>query len=187
VPQRRHNLLAVLATDISLFHSRAQALPPEVRAVIDPDDPALDYVVDALTAMRVVGCDMSDPTTLAIAVDAGHRKAADFEAALESGRFARDQEERRRKEIEQARLFFERRETWSVVYYARLGNRCKIGWTSNLAQRMTDIQPEELLLTERGGPLLESQRHEQFAALRVVGEWFRFEGSLVDHVEALRR
>jgi hypothetical protein len=42
-------------------------------------------------------------------------------------------------------------------------------------------------MTEPGGPDLETERHEQFKALWVVGEWFRYEGSLVEHVEALRR
>jgi hypothetical protein len=175
------------SAEAMFFHSQAQALPPEVCAVIDPQDPALDYVVDALTAMRAVGCDMSDPVVLALAADAGRRKALDFAATLESGQFERDQQDWRQAEIERARRFFERRETWSVVYYARLGNRCKIGWTADLKQRMTDIQPEELLATERGGPALETERHEQFKALRVVGEWFRYEGSLVEHVEALCR
>lgn len=73
-----------------------------------------------------------------------------------------------------------------VVYYARLGNRMKIGWTSNLPRRMTVIQPEELLATEPGGPDEEAVRHVQFADLHVVGEWFKYQGALVEHVSLLR-
>lgn len=72
----------------------------------------------------------------------------------------------------------------SVVYYMRVGNRCKIGMTRNLPRRLHALTPEELLGTEPGGRQVEARRHEQFAALRTNNEWFRFEGPLVEFVAA---
>jgi hypothetical protein len=168
------------------FHGRFQALPTEVRAIVDVTDPDLDWIIDALAAMRGVGVDVSDPAMLAIAVDAGRRRADEFAAAVESGEFARDQERGAERARDAETYFYTGHIARSVVYYARLGNRCKIGYTHDLKRRMTDIQPEELLATEPGGAVTEDQRHQQFKALRVVGEWFRYEGSLVEHVEMLR-
>jgi hypothetical protein len=189
VPHLRSSV-RVLATKPMPYLRATTALPPEVHSLIDPQDPALDFIIDALDAMRCVGCDMSNPTTIAVAVEGGQRRAAEIAAALESGEFERDQ--RWRAEVEEtlsrSGLSLEP-EVLSrcLVYYVRLGNRCKIGFTSSLRQRMMVIQPEEILAVEPGGRTLENQRHKQFAALRVVGEWFRYEGSLVDHVEALRK
>lgn len=75
----------------------------------------------------------------------------------------------------------------AVVYYARLGNLVKIGTTVNLRNRMSNINPEELLITESGSTEVERNRHRQFQDLHVHGEWFRYEGALIEHVEELRR
>jgi hypothetical protein len=128
---------------------------------------------------------MTDPEALRLAVEAGHRKAAwvhDDTFLLEGDTELRDWFRAVEREARSAGAG-----STLQVYYMRLGNRCKIGWTSNLRRRLKAVQPEELLATEPGGVVTEAERHEQFAALRVVGEWFRYEGSLVDHVEALRR
>lgn len=74
----------------------------------------------------------------------------------------------------------------SVVYYMRLGNRVKIGVTSNLARRLEAVRPEELLATEPGDRAIEQARHRQFADLRTHGEWFRLETPLAEFIEALR-
>lgn len=73
-----------------------------------------------------------------------------------------------------------------VVYYMRVGNRVKIGTTTNLRMRLASINPEELLAKEPGGYQLERSRHAQFKSLRTVGEWFKYEGALVDHIEKLK-
>lgn len=73
-----------------------------------------------------------------------------------------------------------------LVYYMRIGNRVKIGTTTNLRVRLEAINPEELLCTEPGGHPLEKQRHRQFAELRTHGEWFRLEGELQAHIDGLR-
>lgn len=73
----------------------------------------------------------------------------------------------------------------SLVYYAKTGDRVKIGFTTNLAERMATLMPEQLLAVERGDPKLERARHRQFADLRTTGEWFRYEGLLIEHIAGL--
>jgi hypothetical protein len=73
-----------------------------------------------------------------------------------------------------------------VVYYARMGNRIKIGTSTNVARRMKTINPEELMAVEPGGHALEHCRHIQFEHLRTHGEWFRHEADLAGHITALK-
>ena len=73
-----------------------------------------------------------------------------------------------------------------VVYYIRFGDRIKIGTTSRLLARMRDLPKDELLVTEPGGRDLERQRHREFAAFRVTGEWFKAETPLLVHIARLR-
>lgn len=72
------------------------------------------------------------------------------------------------------------------VYYMRIGNRVKVGWTTNLRARVAAIYPEEVMVTEPGNRLLERARHEQFRDLHTHGEWFRLEGPLIAHIAELR-
>lgn len=155
--------------------------PSPLAEFIDLDDPDLDYVIHSIKHLRSAGLDVTDPDVLDLAVVGGRK-------------LARDADERRRPEAvaalraeidAQNARWAKRVAARSVVYYARLGNRVKIGYTANLTNRMANIQPEQLLATERGGPKLEAERHGQFASLRVVGEWFRYEQPLIDHVTAL--
>ena len=74
-----------------------------------------------------------------------------------------------------------------IVYYLRLANLVKIGFTTNLTKRLGVINPEEVMATEPGDRKREQERHRQFAALHAHGEWFRLEQPLVDHIEAIRR
>lgn len=74
-----------------------------------------------------------------------------------------------------------------VVYYMRIGNRVKMGTSTNLRKRLAVINPEELLAYEAGGCDVERHRHVQFKHLRTHGEWFRYEGSLMDHVAILKK
>lgn len=75
-----------------------------------------------------------------------------------------------------------------LVYYVRNGDLIKIGYTWNLWQRMNKI-PGMLLAAEPGSPEIESQRHEQFAALRVGrnAEWFQDGPDLMRHIHGLRK
>jgi hypothetical protein len=158
-----------------------------LRELVDPDDPDIRYVAEAIQLMRIAGLDMTDPDMIRLAVHAGHRRAGaatDDDDLLSSKSELREWFHAVERDVELPGYAGPR--PVLRVYYARLGNRCKIGWSTNVARRMAAIQPEELLATEPGGPELESQRHEQFKALRVVGEWFRYEGALVEHVGSLR-
>jgi len=160
-----------------------------LRELVDLDDPDIRYVVEAIQLMRIAGLDMTDPDMIRLGVYAGHRRASSVpnDDELLVGRSElREWFEAVEREI---RLPGDPSVAPPTlrVYYARLGNRCKIGWTADLKRRMAEIQPEELLVTEPGGPDQETKRHAQFAELHVVGEWFRYEGALVKHVESLRR
>lgn len=73
-----------------------------------------------------------------------------------------------------------------VVYYVRVGDHVKIGYTTNLRNRMQAYPTGRLLATEPGGLTLERQRHEQFAhALDVGREWFTITPDLMGHIKAL--
>lgn len=69
-------------------------------------------------------------------------------------------------ESESART--ERQARESVVYYVQLGDRIKIGTTTNLANRLRSFYalPDQLLAIEPGGLVRERERHQQFAAQR---------------------
>jgi len=73
----------------------------------------------------------------------------------------------------------------SVVYYLQFGNRVKIGFSRNLANRMTIIPHDRLLAIEPGGRVVEARRHRQFAQLRITGEWFTAAEPLLSHADGL--
>lgn len=74
----------------------------------------------------------------------------------------------------------------NVVYYVRVGDHVKIGYTSNLGNRMKAYPTGRLLATEPGGLTEERKRHEQFAhALDVGREWFRITPDLMAHIKDL--
>lgn len=66
----------------------------------------------------------------------------------------------------------------------------KIGFAEKPRIRFSKIQsdcPARLVLAavENGDEATEAARHEQFAAYRQRGEWFRHEGSLREHIASL--
>ena len=77
-----------------------------------------------------------------------------------------------------------------VVYFIRSGDFMKIGWTKNLQLRMGSLQtgnpnPLTLIGWTDGDQRLERHLHKQFDSLRLKGgEWFRYEGELIEYVEA---
>lgn len=73
-----------------------------------------------------------------------------------------------------------------LVYYIRLGNRCKIGFSTSLLSRLSALGAEEVLAVEPGSLTLEKQRHREFSDLRTRGEWFRLEDRLTEHCSHLR-
>jgi hypothetical protein len=78
-----------------------------------------------------------------------------------------------------------------IIYFVRSGNFLKIGWTSNLEQRMESFEtcnPDVELLAAIGGTLKEeSDLHQKFDSLRYKAnrEWFRYEGALKEFVASL--
>lgn len=76
-----------------------------------------------------------------------------------------------------------------VVYYVKVGDLIKIGYTSDLRSRIRNYPPgRRLLATEQGSKPLEQQRLREFASLRVHGnEWHRIDAPLMVHINKLRR
>lgn len=71
------------------------------------------------------------------------------------------------------------------VYYILFGDRVKIGYTTNLSERLRAIPHDAVLAVEPGSMQDERARHAQFHDLRVVGEWFRYEEPLQSHIAGL--
>lgn len=78
------------------------------------------------------------------------------------------------------------RQEHAVVYYVRLRDTIKIGYTSDMRGRMASLLPDELLAMEPGGEALERMRHRQFAHIKIRGERFEIAADLLAHVEMLR-
>jgi hypothetical protein len=77
----------------------------------------------------------------------------------------------------------------SVVYFIRAETTglIKIGWTTDLAQRLSNLEggsPDRLTLlsTASGGSDLEGHLHEHFADERVHAEWFVPSNRLLDFI-----
>lgn len=86
-------------------------------------------------------------------------------------------------------LAVERRlEPGSVVYFIRMGDMIKIGYTSDLIRRVQQLSLTmgHVLATVPGASFLEQQMHDKFAALREHGEWFRAEPPLLDYIAQLK-
>lgn len=78
----------------------------------------------------------------------------------------------------------------SVVYYVRIEDYIKIGFTENMTERMKQLRVEwsAVMATEPGGREKERERHEQFADIR-RGRKENFEKSpdLLTHIAKVRR
>lgn len=100
----------------------------------------------------------------------------------------------RKSEVEQrakAQIRMRRASASSVpgwVYYARIGELIKIGFTESLEQRIASYPPNtELVAVHPGTPGLEKEMHQRFHELRARGrEWF-LPGSLLErHIQNVR-
>lgn len=80
----------------------------------------------------------------------------------------------------------EGKDALSVVYYIQFQGLIKIGRTSELGARMTNLPWDTLLLTEPGSYEKERERHKQFKHLNHRGEWFRTDPELTDFIEERR-
>jgi hypothetical protein len=79
----------------------------------------------------------------------------------------------------------------SVVYYLQRDDRAvKIGRSVILPQRRDQLERRygslTLLAWEPGGRILEQDRHAEFAASRLEGEWFRKSRDLSVHIRLIR-
>lgn len=75
-----------------------------------------------------------------------------------------------------------------TVYYVRTCCRVKIGFTTDIDTCMASLNPDEILASEPGTMKTERERHEQFAADNIRGEWFDAGSPAIKaHVEALNR
>lgn len=74
-----------------------------------------------------------------------------------------------------------------LVYYARIGNYIKIGYSTRLQDRLKSLRADELLAIEPGGFDLEQQRHREFGADRIDERRENFRGGddLLRHILAL--
>lgn len=75
-----------------------------------------------------------------------------------------------------------------LVYYARIGNYIKIGYSTRVQDRLRELRADELLAIEPGGHDLEQQRHREFGTGRIDERRENFRGSddLLRHVLATR-
>lgn len=81
---------------------------------------------------------------------------------------------------------------WEVVYYLRRTDGCiKIGYTVSFPRRLSQLKGEhgelQVLATHTGDRACESNKHREFAATRVDGEWFRPTPELWSWILTVRR
>ncbi len=72
-----------------------------------------------------------------------------------------------------------------IVYFIRNGHRVKIGTSTSLVRRVTDLTLEwdNVLCVIPGGHDVEGQMHSRFESLRINGtEWFSLAGDLVPYL-----
>lgn len=173
---RRHHVLATSLVRVA--HEPSHHGEITGANLVDPDDPAFHHITRAALKLIEFGFDPSDPDIAARAIEVG-RKNYDEDPATRARRYIR--------ESLVTRFGIDGESPAAeVVYYMRIGNRVKIGWSTSLASRLASINPEELMATEPGDRELEKLRHQQFRALRTHGEWFRMEPPLLDHIRQVK-
>lgn len=71
------------------------------------------------------------------------------------------------------------------IYYLQVGDRVKIGFTTDLYRRMTEYPPNAVLLaTHPGTPAMEKELHQDFRRYLADGrEWFDPNPSLDTHLQ----
>jgi hypothetical protein len=71
------------------------------------------------------------------------------------------------------------------VYFISFGSLIKIGFSTNIQQRLRVLPHDELLAKIPGTMRDEKVLHRQFAHLRQQGEWFRKEPDLLAYIDTL--
>jgi hypothetical protein len=74
-----------------------------------------------------------------------------------------------------------------VIYYLQNGDRIKVGYASNLAQRMRTYPPNAEILAVHPGTLADEQRiHAELSAHRAAGrEWYHPSPILLEYIAAV--
>src|SRR5688500_6445579 len=106
---------------------------------VDPKDPAIQHIIQVAMKLGEYGFDTQDPEIVRRAIAAG-RAAYERDPATLARRYVR--------ESALSRHGVDPDQLAEVVYYMRIGNRVKIGWSTNLPSRLATINPEELMVTE---------------------------------------
>jgi hypothetical protein len=73
------------------------------------------------------------------------------------------------------------------VYFARFDRRIKIGFSTNVPRRLTEIPTDELLAAAAGTRADELRLHDRFAAARINREWFKPVPELLGYIERVKR
>jgi len=73
------------------------------------------------------------------------------------------------------------------IYYLRIGDRIKIGYSRDVKRRMRAYPPDsKLLAVHPGTPQMETEMHQRFAGSRAAGrEWFNETVDLREHIAAV--
>jgi hypothetical protein len=74
-----------------------------------------------------------------------------------------------------------------VIYYVQVGGHIKIGWTSQLEQRMRNYPPNTVLLAVHPGSRSDERKlHRRFAVHRSHGqEWYPLVPVVLDHIKRM--
>lgn len=72
-----------------------------------------------------------------------------------------------------------------VVYFMRFGQLIKIGFTTDLPQRVKSLRPDQLLALMPGTMRDEESLHARFGPWRDHGEYFRPGLDLLDFIDSL--
>ena len=74
--------------------------------------------------------------------------------------------------------------TLGKIYFARIENLIKIGYSTNVRQRMKALNGQ-VLATIPGTTSTEKAMHARFGSLWVRGEYFRPEQELMDYIDSI--
>lgn len=145
--------------------------------LVDPFDPAFKFIVRAAKTLIEFGYDPKDPDVARRAIVVGRARY----------KVSQERNAAKSQKSKEAHAEIVNLDAPELVYYMRIGDRVKIGWTTNLPERISSINPEEFMTAEPGTRLKEKERHQQFASLHSHGEWFRLEQPLVGHIKKLQK
>jgi hypothetical protein len=72
-----------------------------------------------------------------------------------------------------------------LVYFLQFGERVKIGFTTNLPNRLKNVPHDKLLALVPGTISTERMYHKKFESLRITGEWFEPDAEMLNYIDKL--